>query len=262
MPNYIMHHGVKEMKHGHRRWQNPDGSLTDAGFIHYYGRPRIRGQNKKDPRYYNKDGSLTKLGQLHYEKKDTKIAKGEITYRVTTKRKEKNKGYSYMTIDEADHEIYKGEAQGGIYDRKTGKLCTDIFSTKYEVTRDILIPSFNKSMDAFVASTYDVPVSELAKEIEKSFGSNSKEQTERFIKNFENMSVQQCKEDAYLAFSTSLGSSEKNRKLFFDELKRQGYSAVWDENDRSNDALNKPLILFEKRGQVKQISSKRIRNDE
>ena len=53
----IMHYGVKEMKHGHRRWQNPDGSLTDAGFIHYYGHPRIRGQNEKD---YDKQDKAVK----------------------------------------------------------------------------------------------------------------------------------------------------------------------------------------------------------
>lgn len=31
----LYHHGVKGQKHGHRRWQNPDGSLTPAGREHY-----------------------------------------------------------------------------------------------------------------------------------------------------------------------------------------------------------------------------------
>lgn len=46
--DYIMHHGVPRQQWHHRRWQNPDGSYTDAGFIHYYGHPRIRGQKKED----------------------------------------------------------------------------------------------------------------------------------------------------------------------------------------------------------------------
>ena len=40
--DFIMHHGVKGQHKGNRRWQNPDGSYTDAGFVHYYGHPRIR----------------------------------------------------------------------------------------------------------------------------------------------------------------------------------------------------------------------------
>ena len=33
--NYIEHHGIKGMKWGVRRYQNPDGSLTDAGKKRY-----------------------------------------------------------------------------------------------------------------------------------------------------------------------------------------------------------------------------------
>ena len=32
---YLAHHGIKGQKHGQRRWQNKDGSLTPEGRIHY-----------------------------------------------------------------------------------------------------------------------------------------------------------------------------------------------------------------------------------
>lgn len=32
---YLQHHGVKGQKHGNRRYQNPDGSLTPEGREHY-----------------------------------------------------------------------------------------------------------------------------------------------------------------------------------------------------------------------------------
>ena len=35
LSEYLMHYQVKGAKHGVRRWQNPDGSLTPAGYIHY-----------------------------------------------------------------------------------------------------------------------------------------------------------------------------------------------------------------------------------
>lgn len=34
-PDELCHYGVKDMSWGKRRWQNPDGSLTPAGRIHY-----------------------------------------------------------------------------------------------------------------------------------------------------------------------------------------------------------------------------------
>jgi hypothetical protein len=33
--NSLYHHGIKGQKHGQRRWQNPDGSLTPEGRVHY-----------------------------------------------------------------------------------------------------------------------------------------------------------------------------------------------------------------------------------
>lgn len=50
---YLAHHGIKGQKWGIRRYQNSDGSLTDAG--------------KK--RYYNQDGSLTKAGTRENNKR-------------------------------------------------------------------------------------------------------------------------------------------------------------------------------------------------
>lgn len=53
--DYLAHYGVKGQKHGKRRWQNEDGSLTEEGRIHYgVGDPREKntgggssGDNKK-----------------------------------------------------------------------------------------------------------------------------------------------------------------------------------------------------------------------
>ena len=44
----LYHHGVKGQKHGTRRWQNPDGSLTPEGYIHYgYAKETFKRRNKK-----------------------------------------------------------------------------------------------------------------------------------------------------------------------------------------------------------------------
>ena len=52
--DYLVHYGVKGQKHGERRYQNPDGSLTPEGREHY-------GVGERD-KYRNADGSYTKKG--------------------------------------------------------------------------------------------------------------------------------------------------------------------------------------------------------
>lgn len=44
MDKHIAHHGVPNMKHGKRRYQNPDGSLTPLGRVHY---KKMRKQREK-----------------------------------------------------------------------------------------------------------------------------------------------------------------------------------------------------------------------
>lgn len=58
----LMHHGIKGQKWGIRRYQNPDGTLTEAG--------------KK--RYYDKSGKLTKKGIDEYARKNREYITKEI----------------------------------------------------------------------------------------------------------------------------------------------------------------------------------------
>ena len=50
---YLAHHGIKGQKWGVRRYENPDGSLTEAG-------------KKRYRKYQNPDGSLTEKGKKRY----------------------------------------------------------------------------------------------------------------------------------------------------------------------------------------------------
>lgn len=75
-PNYVFddelyHHGVEGQKHGVRRWQNEDGSLTPEGYIHY-------GYGKKDAREkHNLQMYKANLKSDRQQYKDTLSAREE-----------------------------------------------------------------------------------------------------------------------------------------------------------------------------------------
>lgn len=73
---YLAHHGVKGMKWGVRRYQNPDGSLTNAG------KKRLAKSIKKD--WEKPEPSIT-IGQKLYKHRE-KVGNNEITRMVAAKK--------------------------------------------------------------------------------------------------------------------------------------------------------------------------------
>lgn len=113
--NELMHHGVRGMKWGVRRYQNKDGSLTPEG-------------KRRQVKYVSKSGAVT-------------LAKGTELYRVSSGSKtDIKKGHKlYTTPDEQEHEKYK-TMLGATNMLKSGKA----FVHKYVAEQDIRIPSIKQ----------------------------------------------------------------------------------------------------------------------
>lgn len=96
---YISHSGVKGMKHGVRRWQNKDGSLTPAGKLRY-----LKGTRNIDRK--NAANEKLKAKALKYDKKQSAM----------TKKSER--AHALYDLEEANSKAVKS----AVYASKASKL--------------------------------------------------------------------------------------------------------------------------------------------
>lgn len=237
MNDELCHHGILGMKWGVRRYQNKDGSLTSAG---------------------------KKRRELNFNENDRIVVKkGTEVQRITDNKSEVNSGKAYISFKELDNLKYVAEAgDDGLY--WTGKGDTPYgYKVKLKVTNDIIAPSYDETIDAFIKTVKDVPVKELTQSI---YGKKEdqvttyqkktyKQETKQFMSDMKRLSVKECRDNAYLAYSQSLMHSPENQKKFFDELKHRGYNAVVDHNDAKDGYVEAPLIVFERSKNLKQVSA-------
>jgi hypothetical protein len=237
--NEIRHHGIKGQKWGVRRFQNKDGSLTPAGKKRYdtgtHG--NFMGQDRDN---------------------DIVIRKNSTAYRLQTKSELRGHGQTYISLDKLDHLKYiKVTSMGnsGLLMDATGLDDKYGHSIKMKVSNEMIAPSYQRSIDSFVKSVNKVGVKEVSKQVER-----NGYKAEDFVKDMKNISVEECRDRAYVNFMGTLMRDSKAKTEFFNDLKRQGYSAVIDEWDTKfgNGFAKSSVIVFEQGGNLKQVTSRKL----
>lgn len=138
--NYIEHHGVKGQKHGHRRWQNHDGSLTPEGRIHYGVGParnsartdndrisRIVGKKTEEEQARNNAENHRQLKQYRLEELTNAITNSKFSRNPMSEDEmnERARKLGYRDIDEAIDAFVK-------YDREQNKKANSTAAERAE----------------------------------------------------------------------------------------------------------------------------------
>ena len=120
----LYHHGIKGQKWGIRRYQNPDGSLTNEGRKHY-------------GKIVNK--MANEVIERSYFTQERSIPKGTKMYRVSANKNEQKKGGPiYVSYTDVDRNHYKG---GWVKGTANGART---YEYEFTLNKDLKIPSRKK----------------------------------------------------------------------------------------------------------------------
>ena len=291
--DYLYHHGIKGMRWGVRRYQNPDGSLTAAG------KKRVS-QRRPDDIVIKKGTQLNNVGS----KENLKL-RGNVkgvpnpfgpsavalslplsaalgnplpavaaigTSVIPVKRSDNEKKlFVYREDDPHDKDVYEGAFTKFIKYRDS---TNQIFKRKFENIDDLVSPSAQRRAELFVETYRENPklYSELLNRTDayaqarKAQGVKYSPSLESFIGKAifdKNTSDIDLKRYGYGLFNMGNEWNDsltaKGNNKYYKKLKKSGYNALIDDNNAGiyNDA-HEPLIVLNAKKYLKNIGSERL----
>ena len=236
----LYHYGVKGMKWGVRRYQNPDGSLTISGKKRYdSNKGYVYGVKKKQ------------YSELHDS--DRAFEKGHRFQNISfgESRKLSNDNVTYVSYGKNDNNAYKGKYASDItMNVLRGKPMVNTIT----LVDDVKIPSQKKAVDTFM-ELYKSNPEGVSRSIAKArsdvqlfnrIGKIKKFNENRTYKQLTTKGEDWVASKGYTMFNQSLMSSSetKARNMYFDKLIKEGYSGLLDTNDANNGYVKDPIILL------------------
>lgn len=285
MSNYLIHHGIKGQKWGVRRYQYADGTLTPAGKKRYSGDSNSSGFDKlmnTDVKHLVNSARTQITGKQYV---DGYLKNGTTLSRIQTASNFEKFAF-YATYKKHDTEEYMGLFGKNLMSRAQGEAKraeeaantsgseedlayaqelrnkannTKVYQLKLEATKKLKIPSDENASDITANLLKE---DEFKKNVLASI-EDSKEKMKRptqqilfdqalkaMNKDPDRMSSAD-KTAIYKALNLSLVNHNPQeiaaQNRFYSELKKKGYNALLDYNDKSYSSYHakRPMIVFD-----------------
>lgn len=256
----LYHFGVKGMKWGVRRYQNADGTLTNAGKKHYGI------DDKKTEDYILKKGyELNSVGRDYYGEYNNKYQKGypsslaaqlSADYRLNQNRPL----YAYDPKDKWDSKVYKGAFS--IYLAKyRGAEAVSVY--RYKTIKDLKMPSQEERKRQFTNLLKDEQtrkdvvndLTDVHKWLVDYNVGNAKER--EAYKRFDPNKPENDIVTAYSVFNHAMEASHayKSTQKYVENMSKK-YDAMVDDNNKGtyNDTHN-PIVIFKANQALKTIGA-------
>jgi len=145
---YLMHHGIKGMRWGIRRYQNPDGTLTDAG------RRRYKKAIEKESSIARRKDDLETYESRLVESyvKSGFIPKDVTLYRATTKNDKLGSERKYVSLTEEGRDDFQNLFLEGAIGNGDNTVADQLVNVEYKTIKPLKLAS-NEQVDSFIAST-------------------------------------------------------------------------------------------------------------
>lgn len=255
MNNELYHHGIKGQKWGRRRWQNPDGSLTDDGYVHYGYAKKTKYKSgyvsydltKKGVKYFmNDDGTLNEKGKNALKKTNFDDNEPEYGFGKTKNELKKEAGiYSkdgddyipsntkmlrlaggdetidnkrkYLSVTSDDKHLYSTD-ESGFFE----STVPDLHYDQYVSNKTLKVASYDKVFEYIYDEIKDKKVSDLKNY--ETIGHN--EVTKEIVNKLKNVKLTDVYKEANIYKDKSVKYNDKSIESKFVDAYTTGLSLV------------------------------------
>jgi len=217
---HLMHHGIKGQKWGVRRYQNPDGTLTEEG--------KLR----------KRDGV-----QTHFIEEGGTLKKGITLYRVGAEKGDPTSlNRKYFSTNKADHRRW----QNTLYDQNMDY--GSVSDLRYKTTKDIKIASNTQVGKEFISMINALD--------EPTWQNVAYKDIKTAINHYPIKVGSNATNESYWGNvgTATIAAQTKTGQMFVEKMLSSGYGGAGDVN--GTDVSRDPVVIFNPDDSTKMTSEK------